>query len=138
MPQATVAAMVVRTINGKESVLLTKRNVAPFKGLWCLPGGHIDLYETADIAVFREVKEETGIDYQGSFFGFFEEIFPELKIHNVALAFAGEGTGEPDPAASPAEVAEMQWFPINEAAQLQLAFTHGEVVQAYAKKAGNR
>ena len=70
MPQATVAAMVVRTINGKESVLLTKRNVAPFKGLWCLPGGHIDLYETADIAVFREVKEETGIDYQGSFFGF--------------------------------------------------------------------
>jgi len=36
---------------------VVKRNVNPFKDHWCLPGGHIDDYESVENAVVREVKE---------------------------------------------------------------------------------
>jgi|SRR5271157_4471122 len=33
-------------------------------GKWLFPGGHIELNETPDEAVIREVKEETGLDLE--------------------------------------------------------------------------
>lgn len=46
-------------INDKEEVLLEKRRD---NGLYCLPGGSIDLDETVIEGVKREVREETGIE----------------------------------------------------------------------------
>ena len=34
------------------------------KGMWSLPAGFVDGGETVDMAIIREVKEETGIDCQ--------------------------------------------------------------------------
>jgi 8-oxo-dGTP diphosphatase len=130
MPEATVGA---RSLSGRgvdQSVLLTLRNVPPFKGQWCVPGGHIDPNETAADAVVREVKEETGLDFEGKFFGAFDEIFPELGIHNVALMYTGAGTGTLRD--NPAEVKESRWFPLAEAQRLPLAFGHNEVLRRYA------
>lgn len=45
-------------INDKNEVLLEKRRD---NGLYCLPGGSIDLYETVKEGLIREVKEETGL-----------------------------------------------------------------------------
>ena len=42
MPETTVAAIITSTQEDTTRVLLTRRNIAPFKGQWCLPGGHID------------------------------------------------------------------------------------------------
>lgn len=42
-------------------VLLVKRAHAPLKGEWSLPGGAVELGETIEAAVAREVLEETGI-----------------------------------------------------------------------------
>ncbi|MBI2955145.1 MAG: NUDIX domain-containing protein [Chloroflexi bacterium] len=39
-------------------VLLTKRQD---NGLWCLPGGHMDLGETIQETAIRETEEETGL-----------------------------------------------------------------------------
>src|SRR5262249_10514330 len=36
----------------------------PLKGQWSLPGGVVELGETLEVAVAREVKEETGIDVE--------------------------------------------------------------------------
>ena len=93
MPQATVGALITRHRDQCSEVLLTRRNIEPFKGHWCLPGGHIDPNERAADAIRREVKEETGIDFSGRFMGWFEEIFPERKIHNIVLAFEGGAAG---------------------------------------------
>jgi 8-oxo-dGTP pyrophosphatase MutT (NUDIX family) len=49
-------------IDDRNLVLLTKRSArvrAP--GKWCLPGGHLDGGETWDMALRREVQEETGL-----------------------------------------------------------------------------
>jgi mutator protein MutT len=45
-----------------DSVLLVKRGHAPLKGEWSLPGGMVELGETLEAALKREVLEETGIE----------------------------------------------------------------------------
>lgn len=124
MPNATTAAVVYN----ENKVLLTLRTVEPFKGTWCLPGGHINDYENAETAIIREVKEETGLLFTPTFFRYFDEIFPELGVHNCVLVFTGRGKGILQP--SEAEVAETKWVTIEEALEFELAFGHEEVLKA--------
>lgn len=42
-------------------VLVVKRRAEPGKGLWALPGGHLEIDETLMDGVIRELKEETKI-----------------------------------------------------------------------------
>lgn len=44
-----------------NSVLLVRRAQAPLAGEWSLPGGAVELGETLEDAVVREVAEETGL-----------------------------------------------------------------------------
>lgn len=43
-------------------MLLVKRGRPPGKGNWSLPGGAVELGETAIEALVREVREETGLE----------------------------------------------------------------------------
>lgn len=45
-----------------ESVLLIQRNIDPGRGKWALPGGFVELGETAEQAGKRELAEETGLE----------------------------------------------------------------------------
>jgi 8-oxo-dGTP diphosphatase len=45
-------------------VLLVKRANEPLKGEWSLPGGAVELGETLEAAVAREVREETGLEVE--------------------------------------------------------------------------
>ena len=47
-----------------ESVLLIKRGKEPALGQWSIPGGVVDLGETLQAAVAREIREETHIEAQ--------------------------------------------------------------------------
>lgn len=47
-----------------ESVLLIKRGREPARGQWSIPGGVVDLGETLQAAVVREVLEETQIEVE--------------------------------------------------------------------------
>lgn len=42
-------------------ILLVRRRAEPGKGLWALPGGHLEMEETMLDGAIRELKEETGI-----------------------------------------------------------------------------
>lgn len=57
-PFAGVGAVVFR---GTE-VLLVKRGHPPAAGKWSIPGGLVELGESLDAAVCREVMEETGVE----------------------------------------------------------------------------
>ena len=48
-------------LDGEGHVLLAKRAHEPLKGEWSLPGGGVELGETLEAAVAREVLEETGL-----------------------------------------------------------------------------
>ncbi len=55
---ATVAVI----INDKDEIMVATRAHEPAKGTYDLPGGFVDMDETAEEAVTREVKEETGLE----------------------------------------------------------------------------
>ena len=46
---------------GKGKILIAKRNLAPGKNRWALPGGFVESEETPEAACLRELKEETGL-----------------------------------------------------------------------------
>jgi 8-oxo-dGTP diphosphatase len=57
-PQAGVSICVVR--DGRA--LLAQRSRQPLRGLWSLPGGHIEWGETLHQAGLRELAEETAVE----------------------------------------------------------------------------
>lgn len=57
-PVPTVGVICLRG----DQVLLIKRGTAPRLGQWSLPGGRIELGETAAAAALRELAEETGVE----------------------------------------------------------------------------
>lgn len=57
-PIPGVGAIVV----GSKGVLLVRRDKDPGKGLWSIPGGGVEIGETQEESIIREVLEETGIE----------------------------------------------------------------------------
>jgi NADH pyrophosphatase NudC (nudix superfamily) len=55
------AAVAVFITNSEGELLVVRRAKEPAKGTLDLPGGFVDLYETAEEAIIREVQEETGL-----------------------------------------------------------------------------
>jgi 8-oxo-dGTP diphosphatase len=48
----------------QNRVLLVRRGQEPLKGKWSLPGGLVELGETLQDGVMREVREETGLSVE--------------------------------------------------------------------------
>src|SRR5205823_1571233 len=88
-PFLAVSAAIVR--DGK--VLVVRRARAPGNGLFTLPGGVVELGETLEQAITREVREETGIEIEPvALAGFREAIARDgnerVERHFVILCFA--------------------------------------------------
>ena len=76
-------------IDKQERVLLTRRSIPPFKGMWVMPGGKIDLGEPIAVALKREVEEEVGLDVDVSdLIDVFEHVTPgEENCHYIILFY---------------------------------------------------
>ena len=59
-PIVGVGAVIVQ--DGK--VVLVKRRHEPLAGRWSLPGGTLELGETLEVGVAREIREETGLEVE--------------------------------------------------------------------------
>lgn len=80
-----VVAAVIKDENGK--ILIAQRNSKKSQGgLWEFPGGKIELNETKENAIIREIKEELDIDIQVENY-LSENVFkyPENDINLIAL-----------------------------------------------------
>ena len=121
--RATVGAIIEKD----KKVLLVKRNHKPFKDYWCIPGGHIDFGETAQQAVIREAKEETGLTFKPKFLGYRDEIYPDINWHGEVLIFYGEAEGNEK--IDGEEITDIKWVDIEEASNMKLAFEHQKTLQ---------
>ncbi len=131
-PKCTVIAIISRTVDHKEQILLTKRNVEPYKDKWCLPGGHINNNEAAICAIIREVKEETGLDFRPRFWDYSDEIIPGEGIHAVTLIFKGTSSGALINENS--EVSDARWLLLDDIRNYDLAFQHDDILKYYIEK----
>lgn len=86
----SAAAVAILIVNGQGELLLTKRAFDPGKGKLDLPGGFVDIGESAEQAVVRELREElniegTNLEYFGSYPN--EYVFSGLSIYTLDMAF---------------------------------------------------
>jgi 8-oxo-dGTP diphosphatase len=120
-PALTVDAVWIRG----EKVLLVRRGRPPFKGRWALPGGFVDARETVEVAVLRELREETGLRGRiaglvGVYSG--PDRDPRKPTTTVAFRIVGRG-GDP---ARGDDAAAAAWVPLRRARGL--AFDHDRIV----------
>ena len=60
-PERPIVGVGAVVLNVAGQVLLVKRAHEPLKGEWSLPGGGVEIGETLEAAVARELFEETGL-----------------------------------------------------------------------------
>ena len=78
-------------------VLLIRRGQPPDAGAWSIPGGAVELGESVEDALRREVREETGLEIAvGEFLEVFERVERDaggVRFHFVVLDYAATVTG---------------------------------------------
>lgn len=115
-------------ISKENKILLIKRNNEPFKGSWAIPGGYIDWDETAEEALKREVKEETGLDVtEITFFDVYSDPKRDPR-QNITLVYQIETDGEPK---AGDDAKELKWFDFHNLPEL--AFDHEKIIENYIK-----
>lgn len=61
-PSVTVDAVLYRALGGNAlRILMIKRGGHPFIGMYAFPGGFVEKDEPCEVAVLRELAEETGV-----------------------------------------------------------------------------
>ena len=73
--------VVAAVIRDGDKVFSTQRGYGEFKDGWEFPGGKIELNETPEEALVREIKEELNIDISvGEFIGTIEYDYPNFHL----------------------------------------------------------
>jgi 8-oxo-dGTP diphosphatase len=129
----TVDAVVFRYRHGIREVLLIKRSNYPYEGMWALPGGFVDMEETLEEAIVRELEEETGLKgVELTQLHAYSEIYRDPRGRNISITFYcstelhnSEVTGGDD-------AADARWFLIDQLPDL--AFDHDKVIALAIKK----
>ncbi|HEY6259078.1 MAG TPA: NUDIX hydrolase [Xanthobacteraceae bacterium] len=132
-PFLAVSAAIVRA----GQVLLVRRARAPAEGLFSLPGGVVEIGETLQQAVIREVREETSLTIEPvGLAGFRETIMRDgeqrVERHFVILPFAARWlAGE---ARLNEELSEARWLDPPALAGLPTTPGLAEIVAAAFKR----
>lgn len=132
-PLVAVGAVIIT----RGRILLEKRKNEPGRGKWSIPGGKVELGESAEETVKREVKEETGLDVEK----------PELidavdnvvldsrgrvKYHFLILDYAVKLKGGTLKASSDAE--ELKWVSLPDVEKNELTPTFREFFRRNREK----
>lgn len=109
---ASTAAIIT---NSKGEVLLTTRAFEPAKGKLDLPGGFVDMNETAEEALIRELKEELNIEVTNPIYLFSlpnEYIFSGITVHTLDMFFKVEVSNDAK-FTTDDDVASAQFYDLN-------------------------
>jgi ADP-ribose pyrophosphatase YjhB (NUDIX family) len=108
-PIPSVGGVVV----GAKGILLVRRDKDPGKGTWSLPGGAIEIGESQEEALIREIREETGIESRiVELVGTADVVLPDsegmIEYHYVINHYLATAITDKTRPESPD--AEVKWF----------------------------
>lgn len=125
-------------ISADDKIFLAKKTAsAVFSGTWTIPGGGIDEGETKELAMTREVKEETDIDVSGfpaelvdigqgssekTLKDTSERVLAEMTFYDFRVILA-QPADEIKFTIDPTEFEQAKWFSKAELANIQLSPT---------------
>lgn len=113
-PSASTVAFI---LDGKGNILVCRRAKDPQKGTLDLPGGFIDMEETGEQGIVREIMEETGLEVSNVKYLFSlpnTYLYSGFLVHTLDLFYICEITEGNASAKAMDDVAETFWIPINQ------------------------
>ena len=132
-PQHFVTVDLLIVHPATQSVLLIQRKKPPFKDLWALPGGHVEVsrHETLEQAARRELREETGLECSESWalrqLGTFGDPGRDPRGPYAAVLYGTLAETSEQPIMLAGDDAKaVAWFPLQ--ALPALAFDHARMV----------
>jgi len=133
--QPVVGIGAVMICNGK--ILLEKRRSEPGRGKWSIPGGLVELGESIEQTVVREVKEETSLEVENPElidvvnYITMDEI-GKIKYHFVMVDYFVKLRGGTLKAAD--DAAELRWVTLGEVEKYDLTKTFRAFFQRNRQK----
>ena len=128
----TVDVVILTMSEDRLHVLLVRRGVAPYQGMWAFPGGFKRPNETLDEAAARELREETSVEGATPLtqFGAYGDPGrdPRMNVVTVAyLAVLPNVTG----VVAGTDAAQASLVPVSDAleGELELAFDHERILR---------
>ncbi|MGV8073907.1 MAG: NUDIX hydrolase [Syntrophobacteraceae bacterium] len=137
-PMVGVAAIVFR----EDHVLLIRRGTEPSFGKWSLPGGLVEVGESLEESLRREVREEVGLAVTvKELVAVLDRVIPDetgkVEYHYILMDFLCEPeAGNPTPAT---DVTDCLFVPVKQLADFDLTRGTAEVIRrAYGRGSGVR
>ena len=124
---AVTSDIAVLRMESIPEILLVQRKEDPFKGMWALPGGFMEIQESLEEAARRELLEETGIR-AGDLIRFDTYDTPGRDprgrtITQVFVMIWNQDMGEP---LAGSDAADLRWFDLT--GLPELAFDHAGIM----------
>jgi 8-oxo-dGTP diphosphatase len=128
----TVDVVVLTMSEGRLHVLLVRRGVPPFEGMWAIPGGFKPPNETLDEAAQRELGEETGVHGGDSLrqFGAYGDPGRDPRMNVVTVAYLVV-LPEVEGLAAGTDAVDAALIPVADVldGKIELAFDHERIVR---------
>lgn len=126
-PSVTVDIVLLMDTLPHPQVLLIRRKNSPFKDLWALPGGFLEMDESFQESALRELWEETGIsNVHLTQIGAYGEPDRDPRGRVITIAYLGIVKYEQPEAVAGSDASEVAWFSTNDLPQL--AFDHKDII----------
>ncbi len=126
-PMVTADALVLCSREGEWYILLVQRAHEPFRGMWALPGGFMEMDERLEETARRELEEETGLQAgRMEFAGLFDRPDRDPRGRTITAVYVTTLKECSSPTAGD-DASTAQWFPLHDLPPL--AFDHEEIIR---------
>ncbi len=127
-PAVTTDVVVFTIRESRLKLLLIERGAEPFRGMWALPGGFLDIDEDLEDCAMRELEEETGVSGV-----YLEQLYtygkpdrdPRERV--ISIAYYALIPSDRLEVKAASDASDANWFALDE--MPELAFDHNEIIR---------